>query len=182
MKLALIFLSVFGLAVSASSPRAAQAPADRQSIEQQLQHLLQSKASDDEINQYLAANHTLAEEFCPSIPEHRDCLHKPTYVFGNEETPTLRLLSYSLRVQPESVTFHLAVVCLRAGSGTLLILPERGGSVLPVQSAEIVCPAEDDTVYLNVKVPGQYTYGLHDAGTADQFMLKFTQGPPEARG
>ena len=173
MKLALVFLIVFGLGLTGSSPRAAQPAADRQSIERQLQHMLQSKASDDEINQYLAANHTDSEEFCPIIPEHRDCLHKPTLTFQNTETPAIRLLAYSLRVQAGSANFHIAVACLRAESGTVLIIPERGGSICQVQTAAIVCPAENDTVYLDVKVPGQYAYGVYDAGTADQFTLKF---------
>jgi hypothetical protein len=173
MRITLPFLILLACAGALALPAAAAAQADRGAIEQALRQLVQNHASDEEINRYLRERRTRVEEFCAVAPEHRDCLQTPALTFVNEETATLRLLADSLRMAPAAGGIHLALVCLRAGTGAVRVQPLWRGAALTPAVAEAVCPGPDFTVHLDLTLPGDYAYGRHTARTADQFAVDF---------
>lgn len=146
----------------------------RQDIVQGLEDLARQYASFTQINRYLNERHAVVEDYCATVPEHRDCLQRPAVRFPAWESDTLRVLSYVLRMEPRSGTVHVTLICLRSGTGEARMQPiAPGGAPLAAILSQVRCGALNDEVEVDLVQRGDFRFGGRDAGTAKELIVDF---------
>ncbi len=160
---------VFSLSLVQAAPETA-----RQDIVRGLETLVRQRASFTEINRYLDRRHEVVEDFCPTAPEHRDCLQRPAVAFQAWQSDAVRVLSYVLRMEPASGTIHLSLICRRPGTSAVRLQPvSPGGAHLAASIGQVQCGAQNDEVELNLIQSGDFRFGAMDAGTAKELIVEF---------